>query len=222
MSRVVEVVSRVGVLGDVHAEDVRLARALRVLDEQRVDLVLCVGDVLDGPGSVEACIDQLEARGARVVMGNHERWFLRGEMRTLPLATTTLAPGYAEKLRAWPATLDLETPLGRLRLAHGVGDDDMAELRPDTRGYALQAIPTLRELMLDPQVAFHVGGHTHERMCRVFPGLVTLNAGTLTGSSATVMIVDFAARRVQHVDVGSDEPKPIEELELPLPAPIAT
>ena len=60
-------------------------------------------------------------------------------------------------------------------LCHGVGTDDEAWLLPDTRGYALQDIPTLRELMLDDDVRFMIGGHTHERMVRVFPGLtVTL------------------------------------------------
>lgn len=220
MSREVRNVSRVGVIGDVHAEDARLERALRVLAAQQVDAILCVGDVVDGPGSVERCIDLLESASAEVVVGNHERWFLGNEMRTLSLATTALAPGYAAKIRAWPTTLDFETPRGRLRLAHGVGDDDMAELRPDTRGYSLQAIPTLRELMLDPDVRFHVGGHTHERMVRVFPGVVALNAGTLTGEEPTVMLLDFAARTVQHVSIGADEPRPLDELPLPDPAPI--
>lgn len=220
VSDTVRSVGRVGVLGDVHAEDVRLERALRVLLEQSVDAVLCVGDLVDGPGSVERCIDLLEAASAYVVIGNHERWFLASEMRTVALATHTLAKGYAEKIRAYPATLDFDTPRGRLRLAHGVGDDDMAELRPDTRGYALQAIPTLRELMLDPNVDYHVGGHTHERMVRVFPGLVALNAGTLTGDQPTVMILDFQRGTVTHIDLAAEPARPLEEMPLPSPAPL--
>lgn len=220
MSRSVRTVGRVGVLGDVHAEDVRLERALRVLERQSVDAILCVGDIVDGPGSVERCIDLLEAASAYVVIGNHERWLLANEMRSVPQATLSLSPGYSEKVRAYPTTLDFDTPRGRMRLAHGIGEDDMAELRPETRGYSLQAIPTLRELMLDPEVSYHVGGHTHERMVRVFPGLVVLNAGTLTGDQPTVMVVDFELGTVTHIDLSSDEVRPLEEVALPAPGPL--
>ena len=43
------------------------------------------------------------------------------------------------------------------RAARALGKDDEAWLLPDTRGYALQDIPELRELMLDPNVQFMLG-----------------------------------------------------------------
>ena len=52
-------------------------------------------------------------------------------------------------LRRLPRIRLYESSVGRVMLCHGVGEDDEAWLRPDTRGYALQDIPTLRELMLD-------------------------------------------------------------------------
>jgi predicted phosphodiesterase len=42
--------SRFGVLGDVHCEHEALAAALKLFEHQKVDRVLCVGDVVDGPG----------------------------------------------------------------------------------------------------------------------------------------------------------------------------
>lgn len=214
------IVSRIGVLGDVHVEDERLARGIAVLESLGIDLLLCVGDVVDGPGDLGRCLELLTRAKARVTMGNHERWALAGEMRTLPFATPALVGEARAIIASWPRTLDLATPHGGLRLAHGFDDDDMAELRPDTRGYALQAIPRLRELMLDPDVTYHLGGHTHERMTRAFPGLVALNAGTLSGDDPTVMHLDFVAKKVVHIGVGTNDPKPVDTHDLPDPLPI--
>jgi len=212
----------VGIVGDVHVEDERLARGLDVLTKLGVDAILCVGDVVDGPGDLARCIELLEAENAFITMGNHERWVLAGEMRQLPFATPSVDGPIRASIESWPKTIDFMTPRGPLRLAHGIDDDDMAELRPDTRGYALQAIPRLRELMLDPGVTYHLGGHTHERMARAFPGLVALNAGTLSGDDPSVMHIDFAAGTIVHIGVGGTDPKPILEIPLPTPLPIPT
>lgn len=212
--------NKLGVLGDVHTEDDRLARALREFERASVDTILCSGDVVDGTGSVTRAIDLLVSADAHVVAGNHERWLLSGAMRSLPNATLELDDLRLRIIAGWPTTLDFETPRGGLRLAHGVGDDDMAELRPDTKGYALQAVTGLREMMLDATVSFHMGGHTHTRMVRVFPGLVTLNAGTLEGDEPTAVIVDFEARTVTFLDLRADGALPLETRDLPDPGPI--
>jgi predicted phosphodiesterase len=98
----------------------------------------------------------------------------------------------------------------------------MAELRPETKGYALQDIPTLRELMLDPEVAYVIGGHTHERMVRRFQGVTFLNAGTLLrGQDPCVLWVDFEARTYAFHDASpSGDLGVLEAAELPAPAPL--
>ena len=107
-------------------------------------------------------------------------------------------------------------------LCHGVGKDDDAWLRPDTRGYALQDIPTLRELMLDDSTQFMIGGHTHERMVRVFPGLTVINAGTIhRKDEQTFTIIDFNTMKVAFYSAANaDTGTLIEELDLPLPDPL--
>ena len=78
---------RFGILGDIHAEHEMLAVALEYLSRQNLDAVLSVGDVVDGPGDVNACCRLLVESQAAIVRGNHERWFLEGKMRDLPEAT---------------------------------------------------------------------------------------------------------------------------------------
>jgi predicted phosphodiesterase len=195
---------------------------LDALDDMNVDAVLCVGDLVDGPGDADATLAILQSRGVQCVAGNHERWFLDGERRDLDLATASISAESEAFLRGLERIREYDTPAGPMILCHGIGEDDEAWLLPDSRGYALQDIPTLRELMLDDSVLFLVGGHTHQRMVRVFPGLTVVNAGTIhRKDEQTFAVVDFDAMKVGFYSADeADTGRPIEELELPVPPPI--
>ena len=71
-------IKKLGVLGDVHAEDETLLAALEFFAAVGVDRVVCVGDVIDGAGDAERCISALRSREITTVRGNHERWFVEG------------------------------------------------------------------------------------------------------------------------------------------------
>jgi len=215
-------VGRVGVVGDVHCESETLGRVLDALETMNVDAVLCVGDLLDGPGDADETLATLGAREVQCVAGNHERWFLEGERRDLADATTQISEGSTEFLRKLRRVRLYETPAGTAMLCHGVGKDDEAWLRPDTRGYALQDIPTLRELMLNDRIQFMIGGHTHQRMVRVFPGLTVINAGTIhRKDEQTFTVIDFNAMKVAVYSAAElDTGALIEEQDLPLAGPV--
>ena len=197
---------RVAVIGDLHTEHTRLEALLAHAEARSVDAVWCVGDIVDGLGDVDRTCDLLAERGVVCVAGNHERWFLAGEMLDLPNRTMEVSEQTRAFLAALPVTRVLPTPAGGAMLCHGVGDDDMALLRSDTKGYALQGIPTLRELMLDDAVVYMVGGHSHERMVRRFAGLTVVNAGTVhrEWDESGYVLIDFAERVVQMFDFGED------------------
>jgi predicted phosphodiesterase len=214
--------SRLGVIGDVHCESETLGRVLDALEMMNVEAVLCVGDLVDGPGDADASLAMLQTRQVQCVAGNHERWFLNGEQRTLENATATINEASRTFVEGLPKMRRYATPNGNTLLCHGVGEDDEAWLLPDTRGYALQDIPTLRELMLDQEVQFMLCGHTHERMVRVFPGLTVINAGTIhRKDEQTFMVLDFGAMRVEFYSAAEGSTgEPIEKRELPWPDPV--
>ena len=60
---------KIGLIGDVHARDDRLAAALEVLTDLDLDAILCTGDIMDGPGCPDRCIDLLKAHGVSTVRG---------------------------------------------------------------------------------------------------------------------------------------------------------
>jgi predicted phosphodiesterase len=212
---------RLGVIGDVHCEAETLERVLDALGSMSLEAILCVGDLVDGHGDADTTLGLLAARGVQCVAGNHERWLLSGEQRSLENATLEISDASRAFIEALPRTRRYSTPAGEALLCHGVGEDDEAWLLPDTRGYALQDMPALRELMLDGEVQFMIGGHTHHRMVRVFPGLMVVNAGTIhRKDEQSFTVLDFAAMRVSVYSAAEATTGAlIEELALPMPAP---
>jgi predicted phosphodiesterase len=204
---------RLGLIGDVHAEDERLHVAITALMAERVDRILCSGDLVDGHGDVDRACALIKAHQVITVRGNHDRWIRDDDMRTLPNAhvMTKLAPESIEVLKALPSTLTLDLPLGKLLLCHGTGSNDMRKLGPDDSGYAISANDDLLKVLFDPSVAFMVCGHTHVPMVRRFergsgkPALLVVNAGTLAREDKPgFAILDTAARRVDFHHINGD------------------
>jgi predicted phosphodiesterase len=206
--------TRFGIIGDVHCEDERLATALEVVEGSRVEAILCVGDIVDGWGDVDKTVALLREHDVITVKGNHERWFLAGEMRNLDDSTKTVSTESADWLTALPSTREIETSRGKLLLCHGVGDDDMMVLRPDTRGYGLQhALDPIRDRS---DLALIIGGHTHTRMVRALPsGPMFVNPGTLHRKwEAGFGLVDLETSRILFWDFGPYGVRASEEVDL--------
>ena len=174
---------KIGLIGDVHGEDVHLAWTIEALATLKPDVVLCVGDIADGPGSVDACVQLLQDHNVHCVMGNHDRWLLEGTLRSIADATLSenIADASLSYLSALPQTLEIPTPHGVLLLCHGLGSNDMRKLNEDDFDYpyTLECNPEFQDILGRREHAFVVSGHTHRRMARDFQGISFINAGTL-------------------------------------------
>jgi predicted phosphodiesterase len=190
---------RIGVLGDVHAEHERLEAALDWFAGQRIDGLICTGDIADGAGCVDRSCALLQAAGVLTVAGNHDRWLLGGRMRHVEGAhhTSELAPDSMDYLRSLPRTLEIETLAGPLLLCHGIGEHDMAKVWPGTRGpESIRRCGELDALLADDHHRFIVHGHLHYRVLIDFESALLMNAGTLKGAHAGVSMIDFEAGTV--------------------------
>lgn len=208
---------RIGAIGDVHCEDGALAVALDAIAGAGVDRVLAVGDFADGTGDLNRCCALLAGARATAVRGNHDRWLFEGKFRDDPGATSlaSLEPPTLELLRALPATRELQSVAGRVLLCHGLGADDMAKLKPDDTGTALENNDALNALLRDGRFAFVVNGHTHRRMVRRIGALTVINAGTLHRDDRPgFCIVDFERERAEFFDVTANGPRLAEALPL--------
>ncbi|MCU0656913.1 MAG: metallophosphoesterase family protein [Polyangiaceae bacterium] len=178
---------RIGILGDIHAEDALLEEGIELLLHRGVDALLCVGDIVDGQGNLERCIDLLQRHRVLCVRGNHERWLLQGALRTLPHAhlREQLSPGALAFLQQLPATIPCDTVAGKLLLCHGLGPHDMLGVSPHDLPEHLEQNEVLQGLLLSRDFDLVVNGHTHRFLDRVFHGprggrLRIVNGGTLT------------------------------------------
>jgi predicted phosphodiesterase len=198
---------RIGLLGDIHCEDGRLAAALDFLQTQPHDLICAVGDIVDGPGDVNRTIDLLRQHQVIAVRGNHERWLFSGEMRGLPGSNSRFdlrLPGLAY-LSELPLTRQLETVAGSALLCHGLGTDDMAGVWPQDDVLRLHSNYPLWQLVNRREYRFVLNGHTHQRLVRSFADLTIINAGTLYRKhSPCFCLADFATGTVQFFDVALD------------------
>jgi predicted phosphodiesterase len=173
---------RIGLIGDIHAEDERLKIALDVLVSRGVELLAATGDIADGAGSVDRCCQLLESHRAVVVRGNHDRWLLAGTARALPDATPVdrVMAESQRMLARLPEMVEFDTVRGRALLCHGLGPNDMAKVTPDDFGYALESNDDLQNLLRSGAYRWILNGHSHRRMVRSFGTVTIINAGTLT------------------------------------------
>ncbi len=198
--------ARLGVIGDIHAEDRRLERALRELDAAGAECCLSVGDIADGRGDLDRCVRLLEQSAVYAVRGNHDRWLMAGQMRGLEGATEHCEPRTLRYLGALSTTLEFPTVAGRALLCHGFGDDDMSKLLPDDGAYAVESNQALARLRADQGLCFVLNGHSHRPMLRPVGGLWIINAGTLRpGHGPSFVLVDFAEMMLIWFSFEADE-----------------
>ena len=195
---------RIGVIGDIHCEDERLETALRHFASLNLDVTVAVGDIVDGEGNVNRVCRMLAESVVFTVMGNHDRWLLEGRIRDLPLATPSgaLDASAHHWLENLPKTRSFQTPKGPLLLCHGMGEDDMNRIYPDSEGYELESNLSLSKFLQEKRYSFIINGHTHEPMVRRIQGLTIINAGSLCRQERPVCsVVDFDEGIVQFFEV---------------------
>jgi predicted phosphodiesterase len=210
-TQVLPFVRRVGLIGDVHAEDTLLATTLAYLKTvPDLDALLCTGDIPTGQGDADRCCRLLQEANVLCVRGNHERWFVASKdghdahYLRLPYATVpdTVDDEGIAYLSALPVMHSFDTPLGPVLLSHGTGPNDMDAVYPQDSRAVLSANHRLHAYYSEGYYQMLIGGHTHERMLRKFDHLTILNAGTLRRDfSPAFLVVDFAAAVVQVYEI---------------------
>jgi putative phosphoesterase len=197
---------RIGIIGDVHAEDAFLAATLDHLARERVEWITCVGDIVDGRGNVDRCVELLQAHNVPTVRGNHDRWLL-DDPRNIQ-ALFALAEETRDYLAALPRNMRFETAAGELCLCHAIGDDDMTFVHDDDAGRA-----AFQKWGARGGCSVVVAGHSHQRGAWRFEHTIWINAGTLrSGDNPCFGVVDFGGRFVQWYDL--DEESRVLESEL--------
>ena len=199
---------KIGIIGDVHAEDALLALAIDWFEKQSVDVIICTGDIADGLGDINAACDLLANQGVLTVAGNHDRWLLTDKTRHVKNAhlRSAVRDSSLQFLDALPKTLSVSTSCGELLLCHGVLDDDLAKVWPGTATTDVERSLSLDQLLSQRLTAprFMVNGHMHFRTLIDFENCQLINAGTLKGLYSGLSILDGDKQIVSGFDFTPD------------------
>lgn len=190
---------RIGLIGDVHAEDRRLGTTINFLMRKGVDSILCTGDIVDGTGDPESCIRMLDDNNIHVVKGNHDRWCLEGKARHIPNAhlRSDLACSSLEYLAGLPKQVTINTVAGPLLLCHGIGSNDLRKVWPGTERMPIERSQELDTIIATNRHRFVVNGHMHFKTIIHFATLKLINAGTITGNRwPGFTLIDFDTRTI--------------------------
>lgn len=170
---------RLAVLADVHGNLEALEAALIAADRQRIDRVICLGDVVGYGADPVGCVYRLQEVGAVGIMGNHDQAVLdptqvRGHN---PLARETLLR--SRELMPPEALAWLGAAAFR-RVEHGGVFAHANPIRPEGWGLLLMhdKVTWCME-RLDWQVGFY--GHTHHSAiyCQMRSRVVPLTSSTV-------------------------------------------
>ncbi|MAT42979.1 MAG: hypothetical protein CL609_11595 [Anaerolineaceae bacterium] len=195
--------SKIGLIGDVHAEDILLSSALSFLIKQSVDLIVCTGDIVNGIGNVNDCCKLLKEHQVLTVRGNHDRWYLTGQNMEIAKVTkkSELSNSSDQFIRELPEIIEFQSLSGKILLCHGIGKYDMKKINEDDYGYALESNYELQEVVHSHTYQFMINGHSHRRMIRKFNDLIVINAGTLLQAhEPTISILDINLEKIQFFD----------------------
>ena len=199
---------RLGVIGDLHSEDVRLKRSLEFLVDANACEIVCTGDIADGRGCVDTSIRLLRDYGVKTVRGNHDRWLLESKARHVPNAhhRETLSRQSIAFLETLPTQIQLNTVAGSLLLCHGIGDNDLRKVWPGTERMPVERSHELDKIIAEGEHRFLINGHVHFKTMIHFEKLTLLNAGTIKGDMwPGFMLIDFDLRLIHAFTFGTDE-----------------
>jgi len=195
------VTTSIGLISDVHACPAPLEEALEIFRRERVDMVICAGDIAGyGRGPVPT-VELLRQSGCVSILGNHDIWYLDNP----PEKRLNQVGDYLSQLHCfWESVLEgvhvyavhASPPesLGRgIRLL-----DDRGEMIPGERdcwekelgGYSFDVL---------------VVGHTHQVFAERLGGKLVVNPGS-TKFNHTCAVLDLPGMEVRVFPLGGREP----------------
>jgi protein phosphatase len=174
---------RVALISDLHGNLPALETVLAELDDDRVDELVCLGDVAVGPYPSET-IARLRGLDCHVVQGNWDDWLahgipeLEGEQGAMLVDQgrwwgAKLSADDRAYLDALPATLELPFDAEALYCFHGSPRSHSDAITPET------ADDRLESLLGDRQETLLAGGHTHLQFTRPYRHSIFINPGSV-------------------------------------------
>jgi diadenosine tetraphosphatase ApaH/serine/threonine PP2A family protein phosphatase len=157
---------RIGILSDIHSNLEALNAALAVIDRERPELVICLGDVVGYGASVNECCELIRSRAAVTLLGNHDAavagrmdysFYYDAARHALDWTASRIDPSHLEWLRTLPYTHQLEG----ICFSHG------SPIEPQAYDYVF-ALEQARELVPHTRKLAPITFVGHSHLCKTF------------------------------------------------------
>mgnify|MGYP000119667153 CR=1 FL=1 len=194
---------KIGLISDVHAAAGPLQEALRIFGEERVEAILCAGDVAGYGTQLEQTVALLIKSGCRAIVGNHDLWHLsRAENENLfngPIEGYLRSLYSSVKITAGGKTVYMvhasppDSLLNGIRLLNDEGALNKTQAADWSRG--------LKQVDYDILVV----GHTHQVFAERLGEVLVINPGS-TLFNHTCAILTLPAMEVRFIALSGKQP----------------
>lgn len=205
--------TRYGIIADIHANLEALEAVLLHLERERVDEIICLGDLVGYHADANAVVALVRACGVRAISGNHDRAATGADIvgdfgflarRAIAWTIPRLLPEHVDYLRRLPPMLSFADDTA-LAVHAGLAPE------PNDRFHVITPARITANLARVPAGKLCFFGHTHRPARHVAADGVTalVNPGSVGQSRdrdwrAACAVFDTADRRVEHARLEYD------------------
>lgn len=121
----------IGIISDIHGNNVALSAVLRCFDEMGVSDIICLGDIGGYYCQINECCEMLRSRSVFSLMGNHD-WYLVSGERCPRSNSANVCLDHQRKIitpynLAWLASLSPCEEIYGIQVTHGGWNDPLDE-----------------------------------------------------------------------------------------------
>lgn len=177
---------RIGIISNIHGNLIALENVLAELGRERVDKIICLGDIVFGGPQPRGVIERLRALGLPIIMGNTDIHFVhtpvpdpndendRRIMEMIDWARAQLSVDDLNYLKTLQPRIEMVLENGSSLLCyHGSPDSNTNVILATTPD------DELAKILGDHRATIMAGGHTHMQMFRRFGDAILINPGSV-------------------------------------------
>lgn len=165
---------RIGIVSDVHSSPTPLKQALALFQRERVDDIICAGDIAGYFDHVTPTVELLEASGCQAIIGNHDQGFLEN-------TSAEEYPTAHRYLHSLPSTLSFEIDGKRILVVHANPPDEQhggIKLLNTEGEMVQQRKDDWRETLVGLEYDVLIVGHTHQVYAEQLGDVFVVNPGS--------------------------------------------
>ena len=192
---------KIGLISDVHATVAPLREALAIFRENKVEIVLCAGDIAGYGTELEQTVELLINSECEIILGNHDVWFLNNPVNQDKKRLVSF-------FRKQPFVREFTIKRKRLYLVHE------SPLRPLSQGIKLR--DEHGNILLDRKEQWSrylekfesdvlVVGHTHQVFAEKLGNTFVINPGS-TKFNHTCAILSLPGMELQILPLSNKVP----------------